>query len=142
MEFVKLVGEPLPYKPVCGVNAAGIQHIERYYLPKVVTLPEATKEEVLSILETMQISYNDHSRIRQWGRCAAGIAVHLLWPNVVADVSSTDIEKAADVVARLSGWYHTEGGLFKKFKPTAENVGNLIWDGMEKLKEQYGKGSE
>jgi hypothetical protein len=60
----------------------------------------------------------------------------------MASLSKTDIEKAADLVARLSGWYHTVRGMWKKFKPTAEDVGNLIWGGLDRLKDQYGKGSE
>jgi hypothetical protein len=46
------------------------------------------------------------------------------------------------VVARLSGWYHTVGGMWKKFKPTAQEIEDLIWGGMDKLKDEYGKGSE
>ena len=82
--FVNLVGEPLPYKPVCSVSAEGVQVIQTDYLPTAVTLSQATKEQVLTILETAHNDYSDHSKIRHWGAvrsaspfCCSG---RTIWP--------------------------------------------------------------
>jgi hypothetical protein len=131
VSLIKLIGEPLSYKPVCKVNPAKEQLIKKDYLPRAVGLEDSIKDSVLDALIKSQTDNKDHSKIRHWGRCAAGIAVHLLWPDEVGSLSETDVKRAADVIARLSGWFHTEGGIWIQFQPTAEKVVELMWGSID-----------
>ena len=51
------------------------------------------------------------------------------------EMDQVQLDMAADVVVRVSRWYHTnpECGLWKRFIPYARSVVELVWENIELL---------
>ena len=147
--YAMIVGEPLksrierflqhvsePYIKVENVSMEKRIYVEKHYIPIIIGLPFDAKIEVMQVLEE---SWNArirngvvHGNARHWGRAARGIAKYLLMP-IEMDQVQPDV--AADVVVRVSRWYHTNRncGLWKRFIPYASHVVELAWGDIEQL---------
>jgi len=108
---------------------------ERDYTYRVVSHPGHLKTEILEVLEA---SWNArlrdgvvHSKARHWGRAASGFAHYLLKP---IEMEQVNIDAAADLVIRMSRWYHTTNcNLWIRFKPYARRVVELTWGNIERF---------
>ena len=140
-----IVGEPLkskierflrhfsePYKKVENVSMRKRGSIEESYIPTIIHLGDDTKTRIMQVLEKSWNDNQDHGNVEKWGGAARGIAEYLLMP---IEIDQVQIDVAADVVVRLSRWYHTnsECGLWKRFIPYASHVVKLTWGNIEQL---------
>lgn len=144
-----IVGEPLksrierflrnfsePYKKCENVSMKKRIYIEKHYIPTIIHLGDNAKTKIMQALEE---SWNArirngvvHGNAIRWGGAARGIAEYLLMPK---EMDQVQLDVAADVVVRVSRWYHTNSkcGLWKRFIPYARRVVELVWGDMELL---------
>ena len=125
--FIKEIDEP--YVKVEKVSYEDIDRIFNKYVLKILNLNEASR---LQVFETTEKSYRanyDNSKIRQWGRLCVGIA-DLLGKE---EPDWIDRREAADIIVRLSRWYHTQGNFYLDFIPWAKKIVNLMWGSIENL---------
>lgn len=140
-----IVGEPLksrierflqhvsePYIKVESVSMEKRIYVEEHYIPTIISLVDDAKMEIMQVLEESWDGNQNHGLVRWWGRAARGIAEYLLMP-IEMDQVQPDV--AADVVVRVSRWYHTNRkcGLWKRFIPYASDVVELAWGDIEQL---------
>jgi hypothetical protein len=140
-----IVGEPLksrierflrnfsePYKKVENVSMEKRIYVEKHYIPTIIGLVDDTKMEIMQILEESWDKNQNHGNVKRWGRAARGIVEYLLLPK---EMNQVQLDVAADVVVRVSRWYHTNRkcGLWKRFIPYVSNVVELAWGDIEQL---------
>jgi hypothetical protein len=113
-----------------GVPAARVRSIVEQYAPPIVSLRESVKEELLAPLVRSWTDNQDHGKIRHWGRAASGIARYLLEPTWTEEVLP---DPAADLVVRVSRWYHSEGRFWVRFQPYAETIVRAAWGDIDDL---------
>ena len=126
-DFINEINEP--YVKVEKVSYEDIDTIFNKYVLKIFNLDETSR---LQIFETVKKSYKanyDNSKIRQWGRVCVGI-LKLLGAE---ESDLVDRREAADIVVKLSRWYHTEGNFYLDFIPWAKKIVNLMLGGIENL---------
>ena len=126
-DFIEVVNEP--YVKVEKVSYEDIDRIFNNYISKILNLNETSRSQVFETLERSYRANSDNSKIRQWGRLCVGIA-DLLGKE---ESELVDKREAADIVVRLSRWYHTQGNFYLDFIPWAKKIVNLIWGGIENL---------
>lgn len=131
--FLRDVGEP--YVKVEQVCMAQRARVRDRYIPAIIHLDDDAKARILQVLENSWNNNRSHGNVRRWGRAARGIAEYLLMPT---EMDQVEIDLAADVVVRVSRWYHTNRvvGLWKAFIPYVDDVVRLAWGDIEPL---YGK---
>ena len=128
-QFIQNVNEP--YVKVEGVSENMANHIRQQYIPQIIGHSDDVKTKILSILEESWDRNRAHGNVRRWGRAARGIAEYLLMPTEIGEIQ---IDVAADVVVRISRWFHTtENNLWKRFTPYASQVVHLAWGHIEEL---------
>ncbi len=140
-----IVGEPLksrierflrnfsePYKKVENVSMEKRIYVENHYVPTIIGLVDDAKMEIMQVLEESWYENQDHGNVKKWGGAARGIAEYLLMPK---EMDQVQLDVAADVVVRVSRWYHTnrECGLWKRFISYASLVVELVWEDIELL---------
>jgi len=140
-----IVGEPLksrierffrnfsePYKKCENVSMEKRIYVEKRYIPTIIHLGDDAKTRIMQVLEESWYENQDHGNVEKWGGAARGIAEYLLMPK---EMDQVQLDVAADVVVRVSRWYHTnsECGLWKRFIPYARRVVELVWGDMELL---------
>ncbi len=140
-----IVGEPLrfrierflqnfsePYKKCQNVSMKKRIDVEKRYIPTIIHLVDDAKMEIMQVLEKSWYENQDHGNVQKWGGAARGIAEYLLMPK---EMDQVQLDVAADVVVRVSRWYHTnsECGLWKRFIPYASDVVELAWGDIEQL---------
>lgn len=140
-----IVGEPLksrierffrnfsePYKKCENVSMEKRIYVEKRYIPTIIHLGDDAKTRIMQVLEESWYENQDHGNVEKWGGAARGIAEYLLMP---IEMDQVQLDVAADVVVRVSRWYHTnsECGLWKRFIPYARRVVELVWGDMELL---------
>lgn len=99
-------------------------------MPEIVQLSEQAREDILSRLEASWRNNQDHRHIRRWGRAAIGVAEYLLRPTSLDEANK---EYAADVIVRISRWYHTDTNLWIRFQPDAQYIVEQIWGDIKDL---------
>lgn len=140
-----IVGEPLKsrierflqnfselYKKCENVSMEKRFHIEKRYIPTIIHLGDDAKTRIMQVLEKSWYENQKHGNVKKWRGVARGIAEYLLMP---IEIDQVQIDMAADVVVRVSRWYHTnrECGLWKRFIPYASHVVELAWGDIEQL---------
>jgi len=140
-----IVGEPLksrierflrnfsePYKKVENVSMEKRIYVEKRYIPTIIHLGDDAKTRIMQVLEESWYENQNHGNVGKWGGAARGIAEYLLMP---IEMDQVQLDVAADVVVRVSRWYHTnsECGLWKRFIPYASDVVELAWRDIEQL---------
>jgi len=143
--YEMIVGEPLksrierflqnfsgPYKKVENVSMEKRIYVEKHYIPTIIGLVDDAKMEIMQVLEESWDRNQNHGLVRWWGRAARGIAEYLLMP---IEMDQVQLDIAADVVVRVSRWYHTNRkcGLWKRFIPYVSHVVELAWGDIEQL---------
>ena len=143
--YAMIVGEPLrsrierflqnfsgPYKKVENVSMEKRIYVEKRYIPTIIHLGDDAKTRTMQVLEESWYENQDHGNVEKWGGAVRGIAEYLLMP---IEMDQVQLDVAADVVVRISRWYHTnsECGLWKRFIPYASHVVELVWGDIEQL---------
>jgi len=107
-------------------------YVEKHYIPTIIGLVDDAKMEIMQVLEESWDRNQNHGLVRWWGRAARGIAEYLLMP---IEMDQVQLDIAADVVVRVSRWYHTNRkcGLWKRFIPYVSHVVELAWGDIEQL---------
>jgi len=128
--FLRNVGEP--YIKVENVSMEQRIYVKEHYIHTIISLPDNVKMRILQFLEDSWNRNRNHGNVRRWGRAARGIAEYLLMP-IEMDQVQPDV--AADVVVRVSRWYHTNRKceLWKRFIPYVSHVVELAWGDIEQL---------
>ncbi len=128
--FLQHVNEP--YIKVENVSMEKRISVAKHYIPIIIGLPDDVKMEIMQVLEESWDKNQNHGNVRRWGRAARGIAEYLLMP---IELDQVQLDVAADVVVRVSRWYHTnsECGLWERFIPYASHVVELAWGDIEQL---------
>lgn len=128
--FLLNVGEP--YMKVENVSMEQRIYVEEHYIHTIISLPDNVKTRILQFLEDSWNRNTNHGNVRRWGRAARGVAEYLLMP---IEMDQVKPGVAADVVVRVSRWYHTNRncGFWKRFIPYASHVVELAWGDIEQL---------
>lgn len=129
-EFIRDVGED--YEKVEGVTPEKLNEIQQNaYIRRIIGLPAQVKANILYVLEESWNRNQNHGHLRRWARATVGIAEYLLLPT---EMSEVHIDKAADVVVRVSRWHHSNrSNLWIRFIPYACRVVELAWGDIEDL---------
>jgi len=121
-----------PYRKVENVSLEKTNYVQKYYVPTIIGLPDNSKMKIMKVLEESCYDNQDHGNVERWGGATIGIAEYLLMP---IEMEQVQPDVAADVVVRVSRWYHTNRkcGLWKRFIPYASHVVELAWGDIEQL---------
>jgi hypothetical protein len=114
-QFLMTVAEP--YDLVENVDAVGQAFVHANYVSQPLALAEPMKEIVLTELENCWQAERRYHRIRDWGRAMIGFATLMAF-NQTAE-SNEYRAFVADIVVRISRWYHTTTGFYTRMQPYA-----------------------
>jgi hypothetical protein len=131
--FINNINEP--YKLVENVSNDGVNHVMNKYMPIVVKLNESKRQEILTILINSRNNNLDHGNIRSWSKLAIGIVKYLLLKTNIENVDNTYV---ADVLIRLSRWAYTDGNLWNRFRPYAQDIAAILYPNYENLYAMFG----
>jgi len=125
-DFISKTGEP--YKLAENVPFDDVENIYNKYIPDIAGLSNDQRKEILRILELSWKAYSEHGKIRQWLRLCVGIAKLLK----IEDKAPVNKKEAADIIVRISRWYHSSG-FYEKFVPFAKKIVSIIWGSIDNL---------
>jgi hypothetical protein len=92
-------------------------------------------------MRTSCVSNEDHGHLPEW----KGALMNIIWFCIIPTDSFHEIEEnqkqpfnafektAISSIIRFSRWYHTKRNFWKRFKPYAKQIGELLWGDMELL---------
>jgi len=130
--FVKGVDEPLGIVVDPATRDLAVaRRVQSHYLPIAHARADAHKRRALEALRGGWLNNQDHGKIRHWGRAAINLARYCLWPLAGAKLDQASLESATDAVVRFSGWAHTEGNVWVRFRPHARAVVRELWGEIE-----------
>jgi len=111
-------------------NVRNVDYVIDRYINSVLSLSEQSRDNLLDLINRSLDQNREHGFWERWLWACIGIAKYLLVHN---DRNEVEDRKAADVIVRLSRWYHTRNNFWTRFKPTASEIVNIIWSDIENL---------
>jgi hypothetical protein len=133
-QFLMTVNEP--YDLVENVDAAGQISVHASCVSQPLALAEAVKGVVLTGLDNCWQQEQGYNRIRDWGRAMIGFATLMAF-NQTSE-SNQYQAFVADIVVRISRWYHTTTGFYTPMQPYAASIVQHTWGTISDLFQQYG----
>jgi hypothetical protein len=118
------------------VDAAGQAFVHANCVSQPLALAEPVKGIVLTELEDCWQQEQGYHRIRDWGRAMIGFATLMAF-NQTAE-SNQYRAFVADIVVRISRWYHTTTGFYTPMQPYAASIVQHTWGTISDLFQHYG----
>jgi hypothetical protein len=128
-EFLDRFGDD--YDLVEGVSVERGEQVLAEYLRALLSLSEEARRRIIGVLEDSIATNGDHGRLDSWRKAAIGMAKLL----EATHEEAVDRREAADVIVRVSRWYHDDNNIYRRFVPAARVVVEVVWGRIEPLYE-------
>jgi len=137
-DYKARIGEPFKITEEV-IEDSGRDYVNTLYLDALVTAPETTKAAILDRMYRGWTAFaadrgRDNLDVRRWGRATVGMATVCRFTSVEEVRAAGELGLAADVIVRISRWFHSLGSRFSVRNPDATFVVQSVWGNAQDLR--------